>query len=205
MQPGMQPGMPPEAQQGPMPQQAPGQQQMPDETADDAADQDIFERILSAILEGIYGPNQKNIEKRLQAAKDVPQAVGRMTYAMIEDVSEKAARRQQEVGIDVLMGVATEVIDSLLRLAQSMRLKMPPEQEAREEALLAAVHAFTVNPKTTPEQQEIALQMLAEMTAEGDTAKAAEGLSQIGKRMGVDPFSDGKPQRKPRQLMRGDQ
>lgn len=192
--------MDPTAMQSPM--QAPGA-----EPADDnpQAEQQ-FETILAGLLEFVFGKGRKGIEQQIKGAKDVPEAIGQIAYSLIEEASKQAQESQQELDMDVLFGVAAELIDSLIRMADKLG-KDIDEDTAREEAMMAALQAFLITAKADPEQQEIAKQMLAEMTAEGDTDMAAVELQRMGKRAGTDPFAGDqqKPAAKRPSLMEGSQ
>lgn len=177
--------------------QAPGAEAMsPDQGVDDPQAEQQFELILAGLLEFIVGKGRAGIEKQIKESKDVPQVVGQITYTLIEEASKQAQQAGQELDMDVLFGVAAEVIDSLLRMADKLGKDIDPEA-AREEAMMSALQAYLMTAKADPEQQEIARQMLAEMQAQGDTEVAAAELQRMGQRAGVDPFGGGEPQEKP--------
>jgi hypothetical protein len=189
-------GPPMMQEQGPMPPPMAGPQSAPVDGDDNPQAEQQFETILAGLLEFIVGKGSAGIEKQLKDAKNVPEAIGQITFTLIEEASQQAQQAQQELDMDVLFGVAAEVIDSLIRVAQKLGKDIQTE-EAREEAMMSALQAFLMTSKADPEQQEIAKQMLAEMAAEGDTDMAAAELQRMGQRAGVDPFAEEGPQQKP--------
>lgn len=172
--------------------------------AEDMQDEQEFEHILAGLLDYVYGKGLAGIEKQIKAAKkDVAEAIGRITFTLVSEASKQAQQAGKDIGMDVMFGVATEVIDSLIRMAEKLGKDIDPD-ETREDAMMVALQTFLMTTKGDPEKQEIAQQLLAEMAAEGDTDMAASELQRMGQRAGVDPFAEeGQPPKPARPSLMG--
>jgi uncharacterized protein with beta-barrel porin domain len=183
---------PPQAapmQSAPM-QEAPEAAPSPDET-------DTFENMVAGLIEHMYGPAEAGILKQLKAAKNPAKEAGNITMLMVQEAASQAEAAGREFDMDMLLGVATEVIDSLLKMAQAAKVKIADEEDFRSEALFSAVQAYVASKPPGSEEQEAAKAMLAEMQANGMVDEGAAELQRLGQKHGVDPFAQKPPQQKP--------
>lgn len=166
------------------------------------AETQTFETMLAGLLEHMHGPARKGIVKQLKSAKDddgAAQVIGRIAYTLTAEAQKQALEAQQETDIDMLLGVVTELIDSLLRLSQSVGGRAKDDDETREKCLMYALQAYLTLANPSDEERQIAMEALQEMGANGMVAEGMSQIQGIGKRHGVDPFAevDQVPQKNP--------
>ncbi len=153
-------------------------------------DTETFETMVAGLLEYIYGKGEKGIRKQLKDAKNLPQTVGLAAFHLVKSAADQATQAGHEFDLDMVMGVATEVIDSLFKMAAALKLKVGDPEQANAEALFTAVQAYQQTAKPGSEEQESAKAMLAQMQQEGMVDEGAATLQELGAKAGVDPFAD---------------
>lgn len=186
--------------QSPMP--ADPAAQMPPEAApiegEEAAspqDTQTFETMVAGLLEHLYGPAEKATLKQLKSAKNPATEAGNITFLLVQEAAHQAEAAQIEFDMDMLFGVATEIIDSLLKMCQAGKVKIADEEDFRAQALITAVNAYAASAPAGSEEQEQAKAMLAEMQQSGMVQEGASELQRLGAKHGVDPFAQPAPKK----------
>lgn len=150
-----------------------------------------YEQMVGGLLKHIFGPAEKGILNQLKQSENLAQDIGAMTYTLVNEAAQQGEQAGREMTLDILMGVATEVIDSLMMMAEAAGLIDDPEDEAmKEDAMMMAVKSYLMNAEPGSEEQEAAKQMLRAMKDEGMFAEAEQTIAAMGARHGVDPFAD---------------
>lgn len=162
---------------------------------------ETFETMVAGVREYLFGEAEQRVRDQLRKAQDLPREIGALTMTMCVEGSRQAQEAGVEVDMDIILGLATEVIDDLLAIAEAMGLIESADDDGlREDSLLAAVEAYLATSNAGPEEREAAMQMLAQMQGDGSMAEAAGTLAERGGARGVDPFADeqqGGPQSAP--------
>lgn len=152
--------------------------------------QATFEKMTAALIKHIFGAGEQGIREQLQSSQDLPKDIGTLAYTLVEQGSKQAAEARVDLDLDIVFGVATEVIDSLMQLAEAIGvLESADDQDVREQSLIYAVNAYLALAKPGPEEREAAMQMLEQLSQSGEVDQAAKTLQEVGKKAGVDPFA----------------
>jgi hypothetical protein len=154
-----------------------------------ADQQKLFETLLAGLLEWVWGKGKPDIQRQIQQATPDTLApiIGHITYALVQQGADQAKGAGHELDTDMLMGVATEIIESLMKMAAAMNLQFDAQAVALQ-ALTQALNDYAESlPDGSAAQQE-AKDALAEFSQQ-DMDDAASTLNQIGSRNGVDPFA----------------
>ncbi len=154
------------------------------------ADTDTFETMVAGLIEFIYGQGQKGIAKQLKSAKNLPQTVGMVTLQLVKTAADQATAAGREFDLDMILGCATEIIDSLFQMARALKLDVGDPEQAGAEALFTAIHAYQASTPPGSEEQEAAKAMLAQMQQDGLVDEGVAALQAMGAKAGVDPFAD---------------
>lgn len=158
------------------------------------ADQDkLFETLLAGLLDWVWGKGKADIQRQIQQATPDTLAtiIGHITFALVQQGAEQAKAAGQTLDVDMLFGVATELIESLEKMAAAMNLQFDP-QAVSLQALTQALNDYAESlPDGSAAQQE-AKEALAQFSQQ-DMDTAASTLSEIGERHGVDPFGQAAP------------
>jgi hypothetical protein len=177
------------------PMAAPGLMAQPaDPMADQAggidADTDTFETMVAGLIEFIYGQGQKGIaQANSRTAKHLPQAVGMVTLQLVKTAADQASAAGREFDLDMVLGCATEIIDSLFQMARALKLDVGDPEQAGAEALFVAIQAYQASTPPGSEEQEAAKAMLAQMQQDGSVDEGVAALQEMGAKAGVDPFA----------------
>lgn len=161
------------------------------------ADTDTFETMVAGLIEFIYGQGQKGIAKQLKSAKNLPQTVGMVTLQLVKTAADQATAAGREFDLDMILGCATEIIDSLFQMARALKLDVGDPEQAGAEALFTAIHAYQASTPPGSEEQEAAKAMLAQMQQDGTVDEGVAALQEMGAKAGVDPFAQAQPQQTP--------
>jgi len=149
-----------------------------------------YETLVAGLIKHIFGPGEEGVKKQLAQSQDLPADIGSMTFMLIDAASQQAKEAQVEIDLDMMLGAASEVIDSLLQIAEAMKLiESADDDDMREEAMMAAVNTYLTVGNPSPEDAEAAKQALAQFGDE-DFAEAEEVVTRMGARRGEDPFAD---------------
>jgi hypothetical protein len=177
----------------------PGPQAAPPQGEGGDMDQDTFETMVAGLLEHLMGPAKDATVKKLRKAKNVAREAGLMVYHYVQMAATQAEDANRELDIDILLGVATEIAESLMKMAQAAKVKIADPEAFMAEAILTAVQAYVASVPPGSEEQEAAKAMLAQMQADGSVEQGAAELSRLGQKMGVDPFKDAQQASPPQQ------
>lgn len=169
-----------------------GQQLDTAETANkpQADDQDgaTFTAMVAGLRAHIFGKGEQGIVEQLSQAQgeELGRVMGEITFALVQEAAHQAEQSGRELSMDILMGVATEVIDDLTDLIDAHGIEVTDKD--REYALLYAQQLYqqTLNP--SDEEQAAAKQQLAQFKQGGELDTATKYVQQRGMEAGVDPF-----------------
>lgn len=154
-------------------------------------DTETFETMVAGLIEHIFGPAEKDMKSMLLNSKDVGQDIGAATLALVQSAAEQAGQAKRDFDLDMLLGVATEVIDSLMGMAESLGvIESADDDDVRSDALLTAVNGYIATLEPGSEEREAAKQVLQQMMDEGMVGEAESTIAEMGKRRGVDPFAE---------------
>ncbi len=187
----------PMAAPGLMAPPAPPADPMADQAGGIDADTDTFETMVAGLIEFIYGKGQKGIARQLKDAKHLPQAVGMVTLQLVKTAADQASAAGREFDLDMVLGCATEIIDSLFQMARALKLDVGDPEQASTEALFVAIQAYQASTPPGSEEQEAAKAMLAQMQQDGTVDEGVAALQEMGAKAGVDPFAAEEPQQTP--------
>lgn len=149
------------------------------------------EEMIAGLVEHIFGPAEPAMKKMIQESQDLGQDIGAATLSLMQVTADQAEQAGREFDMEMLLNVATEVIDAILELAAAMgKIEDPEDEDLRADALMTAVQGYLASAQFSPEEQEAAKQLLQQMTEGGEVDEAAGTISALGARRGVDPFAD---------------
>lgn len=149
----------------------------------------LFETLLAGLLDFMWGKGMPDIQRQLQQSTPdtLATVIGHITFALVQQGAEEGEAKGLEFDFDMLIGVATELIESLEKMAAAMNIEVDPEAVS----LHALVQALNDYAQTFPDPEaarQEAQKALKGFTADDwDTAKAT--LSDIGAQRGVNPFA----------------
>lgn len=190
-----------EPNQGLMAQPAQPDQAAPDDTTGQdqqdtsPAQQRLFQQLLGGLLDWVWGKGKPDIQRQLQQAQDntLPVVIGHITFALVQQGVEQGEKAGHSFDTDLLMGVATELIESLAKMAAGMNMQF----DAKALAMRALVQVLSDYADTLPDgsqAQQEAQQAMQELGPQG-MQQGADALRQVGQDTGTDPFaqSQGQP------------
>lgn len=149
--------------------------------------EEYFATLVAGLRNHIFGRGEGGIVRQLAQAEDVGRVLGELTYALVsEGVHQLEAKGVREIEYDMVMGVATEVIDDISELMEAQG--KPIDQQIREYALLFAQQLYIDNQKPSDDQRKAASQDLALLKQGGDVDTAVKYVQQTGAENGTDPF-----------------
>lgn len=169
----------------------------------DQQEQEVFEQMVSALRDHIFGAAEEGIRAKLRQSQDIHDDIGSMALAMVMEAAKQAGQAGVEVDFDMLMSVGTEVIEDLLDVAEAMGLLKKVGEDDMMKATMSAVRAYLMSADVPPEEQEAARQQLQQMQVDGDVDAVAGEIDRLGKKEGVDPFAEGEQVPPRPQLMGG--
>ncbi len=144
--------------------------------------QDLVNRLNAQVSDQIHGPAREKILSQFEGSPDA-ETMAEVTYRIVIDVDSQANSRGAPLGIDVLMGVATETIDTLIEMLQAMGVTLN-EDEMREETLIRVVMLHGESVKDDPEEKAAAQELLAQLTDDGTIQGA---MNHIGEKADKTP------------------
>lgn len=152
-------------------------------------EQKLYETLLAGLLNFIWGQGQADIQRQLQqATKDtLATIIGHITFALVQQGADQAEKSGKHLSMDMLLGVATEMIESLEKMAGAMNIQF----DAKAVSLQALVQALNDYAESLPQgsqAQAEAKQALKEF-GQQNIDDAASTVQQIGQANGVDPFA----------------
>lgn len=161
----------------------------PTGTTDMASDDKLYQTILAGLLDWIWGKGQPDIQRQLQQASQdtLPTAIGHIVFALVQEGSEQAHDAGHDPSMDVLLGVATELIESLEKMAAALGFQFDA-QAVSMQALTTALTDYAHSLPDGSAAQKDAQDALRQLDP-GDVRQAGQTLQQIGAQNGVDPFA----------------
>lgn len=159
------------------------------------ADQrNTYETMLAGLLNWVWGKGQADIQRQIQQATPdtLGTVIGHITYALVQQGAEQGSKAGHDIDMDMLMGVATELIESLEKMAAAMNMQFDP-QAVGLQALTQALNDYADSLPDGSEAQREAQEALKQLSPE-DFGDAQSTLSDIGQRNGVDPFAQSQGQ-----------
>jgi len=159
-----------------------------------ADQQKLFETLLAGLLEWVWGKGKPDIQRQIQQATPdtLATVIGHITYALVQQGAEQAHQTNNDDGMDMdmLMGIATEIIESLEKMAAAMNMQFDA-QAVSLQALTQALNDYAESLPDGSNAQQEAKDALAQFSQQ-DMDGAAGTLNEIGSRNGVDPFGQAK-------------
>lgn len=177
-------------------------QQSPQATASAQPDTDVgsgvaagerktYEALLAGLLDFVWGQGQADIQRQLQGAtKDtLATIIGHIVFALVQQGADQAEKVGKHLSMDMLLGVATEMIESLEKMAGAMNIQFDPKAVGLQ-ALVQALNDYAESLPQGSAAQAEAKQALKEF-GQQNIDDAASTVQQIGQAHGVDPFAQG--------------
>jgi len=160
--------------------------------------QALVDSLVSQVERHIHGRGRDEILQKLEQ-NPTADTVAEVTHTTIMDIDTQAAQRGAPIEIDVIIGVATEIIDMLIEIMDAMGIQTNPD-ELREESLIkvAILHGESV--EGDPEQKAASEAVLAALVEDGtmdmsmahinEQASAEEGQMRAAGRQMAGPARD---------------
>ena len=149
--------------------------------------EEYFAAMVAGLRSHIFGKGEGGIAKAVQEADDVGRVIGELTYAMVSDAAHQLeAKGVRDLDYDMIIGVATEVIDDISELMEA--LGRPINQQEREYALLYAQQLYVEQQKPSDDMRRAASQDLARLKQDGEVDQAVTYVQKTGVENGTDPF-----------------
>jgi len=153
---------------------------------------ELFESMVSGLREHIFGKGNEDIVGLLKDGADISDTIGETTYTLVQSAVEQVKASGGELDLDILLGVATQVIDDLIDLAESVGIEVNRDDDP-EAALYSAIQAYLMNSNPDEQERASAQQILQQMKDDGDVDEAAGYIAERGRQVGVDPFAQQAP------------
>lgn len=164
-----------------------------------ADQQKLYETLLAGLLEWVWGKGKPDIQRQIQQATPdtLATVIGHVTYALVQQGAEQAHQTKNDDGMDMdmLLGIATEVIESLMKMAAAMNLQFDAKAVSLQ-ALTQALNDYAESLPDGSQAQQQAQEALKELSQD-DMNQAAGTLNEIGQSNGVDPFASAGQQAAP--------
>lgn len=153
----------------------------------------LYETLLAGLLDFVWGQGQADIQRQLQQATKGTLAtiIGHITFALVQQGADQAEKAGKQLSMDMLLGVATEMIESLEKMAGALNI----EFDAKAVGLQALVQALNDYAESLPpgsQAQQDAKEALKQF-GQQNIDDAASTVQQIGQANGVDPFAQAGP------------
>ncbi len=149
--------------------------------------EEYFTVMVAGLRSHIFGKGEGGIAKAVQEADDVGRVIGELTYAMVSDAAHQLeAKGVRDLDYDMIIGVATEVIDDISELMEA--LGMPINQKDREYALLYAQQLYVEQQQPSDDMRRAASQDMARLKQDGEVDQAVTYVQKAGMEAGADPF-----------------
>lgn len=147
---------------------------------------EAFATAVAGLREYIFGAGEAGIVQALSGADDIGRVMGEITYSLVSEAGHQAEEAGAAMVWDVLIGVATEVIDDLSELAMANDIEVTAKDQ--EYALLYAQQLYVESSDPSNEERQDAQMQLAEFQQSGELDEAVSYVQQRGAEEGADPF-----------------
>ena len=137
--------------------------------------QALVDKLNHQVEQHIHGRQREKILTQLQK-NPTADAVASLTYELITGMDKQAEERGAPIGLDVILGVATETIDILVEIMEAMGVEMDPE-EMRSESLMKMVLLHMQMVEDDPAEKAAAQEMLVALTEDGSIDQSMEYIS----------------------------
>lgn len=154
-----------------------------------ADDRKLFETLLAGLLDWMWGKGKPDIQRQIQQATPdtLPTVIGHITFALVQQGAEQGHAAGHTFDMEMLVGVATELIESLEKMAAAMNIQFDAQAVALQ-AMTQALNDFAESLPDGSQAQQDAREAIKDFTPE-EFNEAAGTLREIGQRNGVDPFA----------------
>lgn len=149
-------------------------------------DAEVFAQISAALRAHVFGQGEQGILSAIKEADDKGRVCGEIVFALVREAATQAEEAGKELDMNILMGVATELIDDISDLLEAHG--MPLSDQEREYALLFAQQLYVDNSNPDNDDRNAAKQALSMYREEGAVDTAVKYVQQRGTEAGVDPF-----------------
>lgn len=147
---------------------------------------EVFATMTAGLREHVFGKGEQGIVEAMKSADDPGRVMGEIVFALVQEAAHQAEEQGAEMTMDILLGVATELIDDITELMDAYGMKLDDKQ--REYALLYAQQLYVDSSNPSPDERRAAQQDLAGMQQDGSLDTAVSYVQQRGTEAGVDPF-----------------
>lgn len=149
-------------------------------------DNETFETMLAGLREHLFGKGEQGVVQRMTESQDPAKTLGEIVFVMVKEAADQAGQAGRDIDMDILMGVATELIDDISELMEAAGT--PIDEKARGDALLYAQQFYVESADLSEDDINAAKQSLASMHEGGEVDEAVSYIQQRGTEEGVDPF-----------------
>lgn len=161
-----------------------------------------FETMVAGLREHVFGKGEAAIVERMKSADDPGRVCGEIVFALVREAAKQAEQAGRELDMDILMGVATELIDDLTELMAAHGIEL--DDKAREYALMVANQLYVESAQPSDDERNMAKQSLSEMRQSGDVDEAVKYVQQRGAEAGSDPFGVSQMPERPGMMAKGE-
>lgn len=154
-----------------------------------ADDRKLFETLLAGLLDWVWGKGKPDIQRQIQQATPdtLPTVIGHVTFALVQQGVEQGEQAGHDFDTEMLLGVATELIESLEKMAGALGQQFDAKSVSLQ-ALTQVLNDYAESLPDGSQAQKEAQEAMQELSP-GDMDQAAGTLSEIGQQNGVDPFA----------------
>lgn len=148
-----------------------------------------FVTMVAGLRKHIYGKGEAGIVELLSKTQpaDMGRVLGEVVFSLVREAAKQATHAGRDVGVDILMGVATEVIDDIVELMDAHGVTISDND--KQFALMYAQHLYQQLLGTPSEDdRNAAKQALAQSRQDGTLDTAVSYVQQKGMENGTDPF-----------------
>lgn len=138
--------------------------------------QELVTSLVKQVEQHIHGRAREEILAKLEQSPTAD-TMAQIVYDLVMLMDQQASTRGAPLGVDVLMGVATETIDMLIEIMEAMGIK-PNVDELREETLIKIILLHMKAVEDDPEEKAAAQELLAELTSDGTMDQVMDHIGQ---------------------------
>ena len=149
-------------------------------------DEQTYTMLVAGLRTHIFGKGEAGIVKAITNADQIGRVVGEVVFALVKEAATQASKANRDLDLDILMGVATEVIDDITELMAGHGVEI--SEKDREFALMYAQQLYVESSDPTDDDREAAKSLLRDLKQDGSVDQAVSYVQQRGAEEGVDPF-----------------
>lgn len=154
---------------------------------DEAAQTETFEAMVAGLRDYIFAAGEQGIVERMGSGDGEPgKLLGEIVYGLVKEGADQAEKAGKPIDWDMMMGVATQLIDDIVDLMGAHGMEIAPKD--KEFALLYAQQLYVEQQQPDDEQRNAAKQDLAQLKQNGDVDTATKYVQMRGQEAGGDPF-----------------